>query len=644
MVEESIADKKLSRRQFVGTAAAGAAALSAGAILSPKLPSASPAAPASPKASEAAVLDQPTADQPYGTPSSWDYQADVVIVGAGCAGMCAAITAAQAGASVLVVEENYDIGGKMMMNGGGTYFGGGTSSQIAYKITDSPDLFFSDLTSPLATYSSATSNSYVPTPYAWNSTLTTTSGPMLGSKYVPRDLYRVMADESVPTWDWLLANGVQFNTTAIANTPPSSGPTNWASGTPRSQTCYWNGGPPFTASAMAPGGAPGTGFARPLEIAARAAGVQFLLNWRMTSVIRESPYSGDVLGVTASATGGRFMPGNPTPLQPYMAGPGNLTLGVSTAYIKASRAVIVCTGGSSSNVYRRREIDPRLTGVYTCVGDPYSFQTGDGEYAARRIGASLWGAANEVAEMDSELTNVSRIGAQYGGLAYVMGTGSPVFPLFRAIGLTVANYDGIIHVNMAGVRFVAENALRYVWLDAALAINAASTPPDYAAGPIWAIFDSATVARQKWVLGYPNTDPLFFFQANDLPTLAAQMNTNSFQTTPMDGPTLQNAVNRYNSFVTAGKGDPDFGKPASLMNYQINTPPYYAAWTTPVVRDWYAGVHINTSSQALDLNGSVIPHFYVAGEDANVGCFHGMQKCMVFGRIAGRNAASETPL
>ena len=39
----------------------------------------------------------------------WDYEVDVVIVGAGCAGLTAAIRAKDLGASVLVVDQNFDL-------------------------------------------------------------------------------------------------------------------------------------------------------------------------------------------------------------------------------------------------------------------------------------------------------------------------------------------------------------------------------------------------------------------------------------------------------------------------------------------------------------------------------------------------------
>lgn len=44
-------------------------------------------------------------------PTKWDFTADVVVVGAGACGMASAIRAADAGADILVVDTNYDIGG-----------------------------------------------------------------------------------------------------------------------------------------------------------------------------------------------------------------------------------------------------------------------------------------------------------------------------------------------------------------------------------------------------------------------------------------------------------------------------------------------------------------------------------------------------
>src|SRR5262245_61199766 len=43
----------------------------------------------------------------------WDYEADVVVIGSGASGMPCAIRARDAGLRVLVVDQNFDVGGKM---------------------------------------------------------------------------------------------------------------------------------------------------------------------------------------------------------------------------------------------------------------------------------------------------------------------------------------------------------------------------------------------------------------------------------------------------------------------------------------------------------------------------------------------------
>src|SRR5262245_10635683 len=74
----------------------------------------------------------------------WDLTADVVIIGAGVAGLPAAITARDLGASVIVVDENWDIGGRGMLSGGRVSLGGGHAIQQKLGIKDSPDQVFAD--------------------------------------------------------------------------------------------------------------------------------------------------------------------------------------------------------------------------------------------------------------------------------------------------------------------------------------------------------------------------------------------------------------------------------------------------------------------------------------------------------------------
>ena len=52
------------------------------------------------------------------TAIQWHYEADIVIIGAGCTGLPAAIRARDLGASVIIVDQNFDPGGKMLHSGG----------------------------------------------------------------------------------------------------------------------------------------------------------------------------------------------------------------------------------------------------------------------------------------------------------------------------------------------------------------------------------------------------------------------------------------------------------------------------------------------------------------------------------------------
>src|ERR1019366_7481743 len=149
------------------------------------------------------------------------------------------------------------------------------------------------------------------------------------------------------------------------------------------------------------------------EASARKLGVQILLQHKMASVIRENPNSGRVLGIAATNQG-------------------------KAVNIRARKGVIIGTGGHSSNVNFRRIFDPRLTEEYQVAGQPYSFQDASGEIAAMAVGASLWGAFNQAAEVGPSITRAALLGCQYGyggGLTWMPE--SSFFSLARASGLSV---------------------------------------------------------------------------------------------------------------------------------------------------------------------------------------------------------------
>src|ERR1700686_1386959 len=219
----------------------------------------------------------------------FDRSADVVIVGAGAPGLPAAIMAREQGASVIVIDSNHDIGGHAMLSGGRIPLGGGTRLQKKYGITDSADQVYLD-------HTNHRNKEY---------------------RFGDRELIRVRADENAATFDFLLDNGVIFDDKA---------PTIENGGTvPRLFVTV-----PYSDNLNETiNGSPGSGLVRHLEASARAKGVSILLRHKMTKIIRESPTSGRVLGITASFEG-------------------------KDINIQARRGVIIATGGHTANVEFRR--------------------------------------------------------------------------------------------------------------------------------------------------------------------------------------------------------------------------------------------------------------------------------------------------
>ncbi len=102
MVDEKNKSTKIlvSRRDFLsaGKAAVAVGTLSAYAIKAT-------ATPQTPRAAPPATTTKKTGKTGSWLPTKWDYEADVVVVGYGGAGACAAITAHDAGAKVIIMEK-----------------------------------------------------------------------------------------------------------------------------------------------------------------------------------------------------------------------------------------------------------------------------------------------------------------------------------------------------------------------------------------------------------------------------------------------------------------------------------------------------------------------------------------------------------
>lgn len=547
---------------------------------------------------------------------AWDWETDVVVIGSGATGLPAAIVAREAGSSVILVEAESDIGGHAITSGGNVPLGGGTSAQKKAGIQDTPDLLFRDLTD----WSVVQPNGFP------------------DYRYNDREIIRAYADANVATYDWLLAHGVIF----VDKAPDERGGNSVGNSVPREMhaaamgwTLVQTGKPedPATAATRSTG----NGLMRPLEVAAKKAGVQILLEHRMTAIHRQA--SGPVLGIQVDNKG-------------------------TTLNIRARKAAIIATGGHTGNVNFRRMFDPRLTEEYCGLGGmPWSNQDASGEIAAMAVGASLWGFFNQTGEFGIHLTKPGTIGNQYNYRGVKWLPDSPAFERARASGLTVADWQDAIMVNMIGQRFYDETEGNftannygsiepYTYGDWRNASNIAYKPNNWinaamagiadghnGGGPIWAIFDADAVARERWNPAPPDVDIAegFFFSAGTLAELATKI-VMKFQRVPMPPGNLETTVARYNSFVDSGV-DEDFGK--SKPAYKIARPPFYAAWATPAPHDSRAGLRINGKCQVMDMNGQAIPNLYCGGESAGGFSAHGLARAVVQGYIAGLNAAEE---
>ncbi len=125
--------------------------------------------------------------------SEWSATADVVVVGLGAAGACAALEAHREGARVLVLEKQAQGGGTSARAAGQLYLGGGTALQHACG--------FEDSTQAMAAY------------------MRLACGPG-----APEDKIDLFVRESVEHYDWLVAQGVPFKASFVPTTEATNPP------------------------------------------------------------------------------------------------------------------------------------------------------------------------------------------------------------------------------------------------------------------------------------------------------------------------------------------------------------------------------------------------------------------------------------
>lgn len=130
-------------------------------------------------ATAAVTVSASAAALPRSAVKSWDMSTDVLVVGSGSAGVCAAIEARQAGAEVLLIESLSRFGGSSAMSGGVVYAGGGTALQKALRIEDSVEDMYRFLS-------------------------------LAGAVHPPLDKIQLYCEQSADHFDWLVEQGIPY--------------------------------------------------------------------------------------------------------------------------------------------------------------------------------------------------------------------------------------------------------------------------------------------------------------------------------------------------------------------------------------------------------------------------------------------------
>ncbi|MEV6229121.1 FAD-dependent oxidoreductase [Saccharopolyspora shandongensis] len=125
------------------------------------------------------MSSRPVHPVPLSRVEAFDHEADVLVVGFGCAGAAAAFEASSAGADVIVLERAGGPGGSSALSGGELYLGGGTRVQRACGFDDTPDEMFAYLEAALGPHADA-------------------------------EKLRLYCDESVEHFEWFRARGLTF--------------------------------------------------------------------------------------------------------------------------------------------------------------------------------------------------------------------------------------------------------------------------------------------------------------------------------------------------------------------------------------------------------------------------------------------------
>ena len=487
------------------------------------------------------------------------YDADVVVIGAGGAGMTAAMTAADAGQKVVILESQAMVGGNSARATGGM-----NAAKTVYQDENEFDQA-AGVEKTLATAAEKYADNETITALAktvseqWAAYQANPTGyfdsvelmeldTMVGGKGInDPELVETLCEGTADAIDWLDENGITLHNVSSfggASVKRIHRPVN-EEGKVVSVGAY-----------MIP----------LLQENCEKRGIDIVLNTTVDTILTDA--NGAAVGVSGTDKDG------------------------NTVVVNA-KSVILATGGFGANLDMVTQYKPELAGFMTTNA---AGAQGQGIEMATAIGAGT---------VDMDQIQIH-----------------PTVEANTAALITEGlRGDGAILVNANGERFVDEVGTRDVVSAAEIA-----QPGSYS----WLIVDQAMADASSVIQGYIKKG--YTKTGATYEELAKELD--------VDPAAFANTMETWNSYVEA-KNDPDFGR-TSFAN-PLNNGPYYAIKVTAGVHHTMGGVTINSATEVLKEDGTVIPGLFAAGEVT--GGVHGANRLggtavadfVVFGRIAGES-------
>ena len=497
----------------------------------------------------------------------WDYEADVVILGTGFAGQVSAITAHDAGASVLMIEKAPE------------KHQGGNSRVCGQQIWCPSEAVLEDAFIYLKAMTAGTGYP-VPDEYLW---------------------FYVRASHENKAW---------FESMGASMVPINRKPGTWVPHYPE-----FPGADAMAsdiASYSVDGGMMGSGSTWNFleDQIKRRKGVRKMYETPGKKLVQD-PQTRQIRGVVG-------------------------TRDQQDKYIKAKRAVIICSGGYEFNLQMIR--DYIHIQDYASPGSPYN--TGDGIKMSMAVGADLTSMGAYAApwwvfcRVPDYLSHFYFVRPQKGGQIWV-GADSKRYK-DEYWEMPSGPWPGH-KPTFCGM--LKENGV-YRREKAPMPIHAILDEEARLSGPLW--FGAFAGQIEGYAPTKDNSRDIekgYAIKADTIKELASKIGR--------DPDVLQETVNRWNEACAAGV-DQEYGRKTNLN--PVIKAPFFAINLIPSTINTQGGMLRNIESQVLDVFGDPIPRLYAAGEIGdrvwanlyecakNVGA-----GCMAAGRKAGKNAAAEKP-